>query len=250
MALYGCSDPLSSDSKTGIAGMAALQTPVLRDTQGNVYGYLEYLPVDFDPLKKKLYPVIFYWNGQNAISGNGREDIGKLLTQGLPQYINEGQHYPAIIVSGMLPDWKNNKVKPFIEYILNRYDQFIDKERIYMTGFSAGGGVTMRYAAAYPEHLAAIIPISAAAQPPSKNGIHEGLKNVSSWFFHNSGDAKVEVWRSNAWNRALKALGGEHKITRPDSDSHYAWQDTYSSPEVWEWLLNQRKHAVTLSDLK
>ncbi len=243
--IFGCSPSIISDTVTGAAGKPSLQTPVYQDSQGNIFGYYEYLPTMLNLNGEKKYPIIFYWNGQNAITGDGKKDLPKLLNQGLPQNINEGQHYPAIIISGMLEDWKNNDIAPFVEYILTRYSKYIDNTRIYMTGFSAGGGVTMRYVSEYPELLAAVIPIAPAAQPPSKKGIHEGLKFVSTWFIHNSGDMTVEIWRSNQWHHALKKQGGKHLITRPDEDTHNAWKKAYNDQAVWSWLLKQRKGSTT-----
>jgi predicted peptidase len=250
LLLSSCEDYVSSMEKTGPAGNQAEQTAIERDTQGNTYGYYEYLPADFDPQRKQAYAIIFYWNGQNAISGNGKTDLNKLLTQGLPQYINEGRHYPAIIISGMLPDWKGSDVAPFVDYILNRYNAHIDKSRVYMTGFSAGGGVTLRYIAEHPEHIAAYIAIAPAATPPNKSQPSSSMSKIPSWFIHNSGDMTVEIWRSNQWNRALRKNGGDHKISRPDLETHHAWKKAYSSKETWQWLFSKRKNISSLGTVE
>lgn len=240
VSLTACSD-VSTDMVPHAKGSAGEQTPIPIDTQGNIYGYYEYLPKEFDATKVKKIPLIFYWNGQNAISGNGGSELNRLLGQGLPKFIQEGRHYPAIIISGMLPKWKKSDVHPFVNYILNRYESYIDTQRIYMTGFSAGGGVTIRYTSEYPDKFAAIVPIAPAAQLPEDNQPSRAMGDVPSWFFHNSGDMKVGIWRSNHWHKALKDMGGDHRITRPDLDSHYAWEQTYSSPEMWEWLFSKSK---------
>lgn len=239
--LLGCDDSTYSQTVTGTAGDAARHTAILRDTQGNPYGYYEYLPLNFDPQFKYTYPIIFYWNGQNTISGDGRKDLDNMLKQGLPQYINEGRHYPAIIISAMLPNWKKSKIKPFVDYILKRYGAHVDPSRIYMSGFSAGGGVTIRYISQHPEHIAAYLAIAPATIPPQKKQPSVQMAQVPSWFIHNSGDMTVGIYHSNVWNKALRDIGGEHKISRPDLETHYAWQDAYSSKETWSWLLSKRK---------
>lgn len=240
MLVIGCIEPSLTEMVLHAKGKAGEHTPILINTEGNLYGYYEYLPKDFDSESGK-WPLIFYWNGSNAISGNGKEDIDNLLSQGLPQYIHQGRHYPAIVISGMLPDWKQNDIHDFVEYIFLRYADHIDTSKVYMTGFSAGGGVTIEYISHYPEKFAAVIPIAPATNGPRNRKLNSDLINVSSWFFHNSGDMKVEVWRSNQWHAALKKLGGERRITRPDLDSHYSWQAAYDSPETWEWLFSQTR---------
>lgn len=238
--------PFSSKFVSGKEGEAGHQTPVYRDTLGNSLGYYEYLPVEFDASSGKN-PLIFYWNGGNAIAGNGRDELTNLLTQGLPQYIEQGKHYPAIIISAMLPDWKKNDVHPFVEFILKKYKGLYDHQKIYMTGFSAGGGVTIHYAARFPEKLAAIVPIAPAAREPKFGQPSNKMANVSSWMFHNKGDEIVEAWRSVLWNKKLLETGGDHRITLYDSNSHYAWQVTYDDPKMWAWLFS--KHSQYSGEL-
>jgi predicted peptidase len=233
--------PFSSEFVGGEEGYAGMQTPIYRDTLGNALGYYEYLPLDFDAHSAKS-PLIIYWNGGNSISGNGRDELRNLLTQGLPQYIDQGKHYPAIIISAMLPDWKKNDVHPFVQFILKKYKGLYDHQKIYMTGFSAGGGVTIEYAARFPEKLAAIVPIAPAARKPNPDEPSNNMAKVSSWMFHNKGDTIVEPWRSILWNKELLKVGGDHRITLNDSDSHYAWQSTYSDPEMWSWLLSKNSN--------
>jgi predicted peptidase len=241
--LCSCKSQVSSKIITGPVGEQAQHTAVERDTQGNLYGYYEYLPINFNPMRKQSYSIIFYWNGKNALTGNGKSDLLKLLNQGLPQYINEGRHYPAIIISAMLPDWEDSDTAPFVDYILKRYSAHIDKSRVYMTGFSAGGGVTVRYIAEHPDHIAAYIAIAPAVPPPTADQPSPSMSQVPSWFIHNSGDMTVQIWRSNHWNKALRDIGGEHRITRPDQETHYAWKKAYSSEETWQWLFSKQKNA-------
>lgn len=230
--------PSSSDYVAGIVGEPGQQTPVYRDSLGNSLGYYEYLPVDYKHHTSQL-PLIFYWNGSNAITGNGQGELSNLLTQGLPQYINQGKTYPAIIISAMMPDWKKNDIHPFVDYILRKYQGEYNPQKIYMTGFSAGGGLTIRYAARYPEILAAIVPIAPAVLKPKLGQPSDAMADLPSWMFHNKGDKKVEAWRSEIWHNALLKKGGDHRLTLNDSDSHYAWQSTYDNPDMWHWLFSK-----------
>lgn len=234
--------PFSSEFVAGTVGKAGQQTPVIRDSLGNAFGYYEYLPKELSNAGNKP-ALIFYWNGSNAITGNGRDEITNLLSQGLPQYINQGKHYPVIIISAMMPDWKKNDIHPFVEYIFRKYNGVFDPNRVYMTGFSAGGGLTIRYAARYPEKLAAIVPIAAAVRKPSFWQPSSAMAKVPSWMFHNKGDTKVEAWRSETWHKKLSDLGGDHKLSLFDSDSHYALQPAYENPAMWTWLLSKTRQG-------
>lgn len=244
--LNGCAQEITSNIQFGPAGTPGQQSPVPKNSAGNNLGYMEYLPTNFD--LNKVYPIVLYWNGINAINGNGRDELPRLLTQGLPKLINENHHFEAIIVSPMIdmPNWDSELIHNFVNYLLTRYKKNIDLNRVYMTGFSAGGGITMQYAADYPELLAAIVPIAPATPPPNDEQPSKAMASIPSWIFHNSGDLIVEIWRSNLWHKALKDIGGNHKITRPDLDTHYAWEETYTSEKMWTWLLSQKKTPASL----
>lgn len=248
LTLTGC-NKVSSEFIANAKGSAGEHTPIPVDTEGNIYGYYEYLPEDFNAQNAKKWPLIFFWNGMNALTGEGSHDLSKLLNQGLPNLIHNKHDFPAIIISGMLPTWNKDDIHPFVQYILSRYEQHINPQKIYMTGFSAGGGVTLRYTSEHPEQFAAIVPIAPAAKPPKDGQPSLEMSRVASWFFHNSGDMTVEIWRSNIWHKALKDLGGDHRITRPDLDSHYAWEAAYTSPKMWSWLLSQSKTNSIASNI-
>jgi predicted peptidase len=227
---------------SGVSGNAGLHTPVGVKVVNNSLGFYEYLPKHFDKSIKNL-PIVIYWNGQNAGAGNGNKDLGRLLTQGLPHNIDNGTHYPAIIISPMtgFKEWKVINVDPFIEFIIKRYKPYIDEDRLYMTGFSGGGGLTVRYATEHPERLAAIVPVSPAVKFPSKGQPSIEMSMLPSWFFHNEGDPTVSSSRSIAWHEKLLKKSPEHRLTVYKSESHYAWQAAYADQEMWKWLLSKRR---------
>lgn len=238
----GCEYYVSSDEVSGVAGVAGAHTQVAKDTQGNMLGYYEYLPLDFSENKK--FPIVFFWNGANAISGNGKEELLGLLTQGLPEYINQGKDFPFIIVSGQMifNDWRVINIHSFVEYVLNRYKDNIDIDKVYMTGFSAGGGLTMRYALQHPEMLTAIVPVAPAIRYPHEDEPSEEFAALDSWFIHNRGDEIVSPQRSVRWYEALKGKGAEHRLSIYEDEGHYAWYKAYATDsDMWRWLLSKSK---------
>lgn len=226
----------------GAEGGAGQHTQVVINSINNPLGYYEYLPEDFEPSSKGI-PLIIYWNGQNAGAGDGDKDLPRLLTQGLPQLIHKGSHYPAIILSPMteFKAWKSLDVDPFVDFAKKKYAPYISKNKVYMTGFSAGGGLTMRYAIKYPNELAAIVPVSPAIPLPNEDQLNGGIKSLPSWIFHNSGDSVVTSDRSEAWHKELSDASSQHHLTIYPSDSHYAWQAAYAEKEMWTWLFNQTR---------
>ena len=69
------------------------------------------------------------------------------------------------------------------------------------------------------------------------------LVNVPVWAFHGKLDTTVHVEESE-WivGRILKN-GGNAKLTIYPHNAHDAWTDTYSNPEIYQWLLQHQKNA-------
>ncbi len=228
--------------ESGVSGRAGKHTPVSVKSINNSLGFYEYLPKNFNSSLSKL-PLIIYWNGQNSGAGDGDKDLHRLLGQGLPMNIQEGAHYPAIIISPMtgFKEWKIIDADPFVDFLIKRYGAFIDEKRIYMTGFSGGGGLTMRYAMENPQRLAAIVVVAAAVQYPEKNQPSDEMKKLPIWLFHNDKDKVVSSDRSTEWFNKLKKSGFQHRLTIYESDSHYAWQEAYGDQLMWEWLFSHSR---------
>ncbi len=114
----------------------------------------------------------------------------------------------------------------------------VDKDRIYVTGLSMGGFGTWAFAAAFPDRVAAIIPICGGGNPADA----KKLKELPIWVFHGAKDPVVPSSRSEAMIKALKEAGASKvKFTLYPEAGHDAWTATYKNPEVWEWLLKQKR---------
>ena len=73
------------------------------------------------------------------------------------------------------------------------------------------------------------------------------LKNVPVWAFHGKLDPTVLVEESEKMVNAVNKRGGCAKLTIYPENKHDAWNDTYSNPAVYEWLLlHQRSEAKEL----
>jgi predicted peptidase len=113
----------------------------------------------------------------------------------------------------------------------------VDVDRIYVTGLSMGGFGTWSLALAYPNRFAAILPICGGGEPI----LAHRISHLPAWVFHGAGDTVVPLRRSEEMVRALREADGNVRFTvYPDTD-HDAWTPTYENPEVFQWLLEQRR---------
>jgi dipeptidyl aminopeptidase/acylaminoacyl peptidase len=61
------------------------------------------------------------------------------------------------------------------------------------------------------------------------------------WVFHGDKDGAVPVTESERMVEALKKFGCDVKLTIYPGVDHDSWTRTYSNPEIYEWLLKQKR---------
>ncbi len=143
-----------------------------------------------------------------------------------------------MIISPQCPEgrwWDSVAVKDLIDQVVA--GRQVDKKRIYLTGMSMGGFGVFDLLKAYPSFFAAAIPICGGGDP----GNVEKYKDVPIWIFHGSKDDTVPIQRSIEMKEALKKAGGHPTFTIYPDGNHDAWTRTYNDPEIYEWLLMQKK---------
>ena len=133
-----------------------------------------------------------------------------------------------------------------VEVLINLLDDIVarynvDTERIYLTGLSMGGYGSWALAAEYPERFAAVAPICGGG-----NRIMAfRLKNVPVWAFHGAKDSVVPLKQSEEMVKAIKARGGDAKLTVYPDTGHDSWTKTYKNKELYDWFLKHSKASNT-----
>ena len=116
---------------------------------------------------------------------------------------------------------------------------FADPDRIYLIGASMGGYGTWQLAMCMPEAFAAIVPICGGGMYWDAGR----LKKIPVWAFHGDSDPTVFPEESIKMVNAVNKRGGCAKLTVYPDTKHDAWTATYQNREVFEWLLNHRRHT-------
>src|SRR5260370_18940246 len=111
---------------------------------------------------------------------------------------------------------------------------------MYVTGLSMGGYGTWSLAIAYPQRFAAIVPISGPAEELDRIS---AIRHLPVWAFHGNPDAIVPLQGTVETVNALKACGGNVKLTIYPGVGHNAADPAYADPELYRWLLSQRRQG-------
>lgn len=202
-----------------------------RETPTKVkFDYVLYLPESYGT-ENKPSPLVLFLHGAG-------DKLERLKRAGLPKRIEQKKDTPFILVAPQNParGWNPQALGALLDEIESKYK--VDKDRICVTGLSMGGFGSWSLAAANPERFAAIIPICGGGNP----AMAAKLKDLPIWVFHGGKDTTVPPSRSEAMVKALKEAGSEKvKYTLYPEAGHDSWTKTYNNPEVWDWLLKQKR---------
>ncbi|MBV9791329.1 MAG: hypothetical protein JOZ51_24245 [Chloroflexi bacterium] len=240
--------------------------------------YYEYLPAGYG--SGTLYPIVVFFHGIDEC-GNGTTELSRVLKLGPPKLIEGGKQFDAIVISPQLPpnssgvcdniSWSTTITTPFVNAILNKYA--VDRDRVYVTGLSLGGGGAWMYAKANPGVVAALVPVCGAGS--SSTGF-EVLRGMPLWAFHYEVDSRVPYsWttsklgvitgvnpeinrptdnRTPGYTGAFNGTGWTWRLgqaappasenpilTTYEGSSHAAWTPAYNNQAMWDWMFSQRR---------
>ena len=202
------------------------------------YRYLLGLPEGYEAEAGKRWPLIVFLHG----AGERGEDLNLLKKHGPPKLIEAGKDLGAIVASPQVPEgeiWDPHAVKALTDALVATLR--VDVGRIYLTGISMGGFGTWETVFSYPDTYAAIVPICGGT------GVRwllaERVKDLPAWIFHGGKDTVVPPENSEKIHAALKKIGGQAKLTIYPEAGHDSWTAAYSDPELWDWLMKQRRAA-------
>jgi len=194
--------------------------------------YLLFLPQGYEK-SKQLWPLMLFLHG----AGESGTNLAKVKIHGPPMIVDSKPDFPFILVSPQSPGrgWNSDTLNALLDDVMHKFR--VDKSRIYVTGLSMGGYGTWSLAAAYPKRFAAIVPICGGGDPADA----KKLAGLPIWVFHGAKDPVVPVQRSREMVEAIKAAGGKVKFTEYPEATHDCWTETYNNPELYKWLLAQKR---------
>lgn len=196
--------------------------------------YLLYLPRDYEADPDTTWPLLLFLHG----SGERGDDLSILRGYGPPRQIEAGDDLPFVVVAPQCSadeHWDPDTVIALIDRVCATAR--VDRDRIYLTGFSLGGLGTWGTAASRPDRFAAIAPICA----PSLWCDFRGLARLPTWCFHGALDTAVSVDESREMVRRIEEEGGSARLTVYEDAEHDCWTRTYADPDLYAWFLEHQR---------
>ena len=219
-----------------------------------------YVPANYDPARS--YPLVTFLHGFGARGTNNTSQVGVDIDGLLAECKRRG----AFLYAPQSPDgiWQGTPTAASTEQTrmqemlaLARQTYNIDEERLYLTGYSAGGGGAWDTLGRYDNQFAAGVPIAGTYGIAA---FRVGLVDQPIWAFHARNDEVVSVTLTRGMvNRILAARGLPGPPYLPLSDPTHSFFDfpplhyaepsvgghgvvhgVYVYPPLYDWMFAQR----------
>lgn len=214
--------------------------------------YRYYVPMDYK--SNGNYPVVtaLHGAGQRGIDGitnvgpgfaqmiNSTSDVARESIIFSPQCPEE---YGWVETNWYLGSYSIDKVEEseslkavlaMLESLAQRYS--VDRNRLYITGFSMGGYGTWDLLTRHGDLFAAGMPLCGGGDSTKA----DVLADIPIWAFHGTADPAVPIRASQYMYDAIVAVGStEIRFTPLEGYVHDIWDYTYSNEEYMGWLFSK-----------
>jgi predicted peptidase len=207
--------------------------PWLRGAVDGGYPYLACLPTP----AAEPWALVLFLHG----SGERGSDLDRVLQQGLPQKVEAGARFPFLLVAPQCPagaTWTLRRLDAVLAHARAQWP--VASDRIYVTGLSMGGAATWSFAARHPDLLAAIVPVCGGGNPR----FARRLRHLPVWTFHGEDDDAMPIADTRAMVAELERWDAPVRFTPYANMGHDVWTQTYDLPELYAWLLQQRRRDL------
>ncbi len=198
--------------------------------------YYLYYPKDYKSEKNKKFPLLLFLHG----GGESGDSLSTIKSNGPPKLIVQGKQFPFLILAPQNPYkkkwWNTRAVAQLLDTIIE--NNRVDKNRVYLTGLSRGGGAAWEMAVQYPDTFAAMAVVCGMTPVPYAGWIN---KKMPIWVFHGEEDNSIPISESENMVDRLKGMGYDVKFTRYPGVGHNSWLQAYSTEELYEWFMKQER---------
>ena len=215
--------------------------------KNGVMPYRLFIPKAYDP--RQRYPLIVWLHGAGGIGTDNAAQIAGDQIPGTHTWTTPERQaeHPAFIVVPQSPGvWTSTgspDLGPHLEAVDGILDGLaaefpVDPDRIYLLGQSNGGYGAWNLLSNRSNRFAAAVLLC-----PIKGDITRAVHaaTLPMWVFWGDHDSAAIVEGSRAMVAALRAAGGQPRVTEYRGAGHDIWTRVFNEPEIVPWLFAQRR---------
>jgi predicted peptidase len=229
------------------------------------YRYQVYVPAEYT--SETRWPVIV------ALHGDGSQGSDGLLQtrRGLAEQIRQQRAaFPAVVVFPQArPGTRFIAPAAMQELVIAQLNRTLaefhgDPARVYLMGYSMGGGSVYRLAYRWPDSFAALVVIDGPVVPPARapapaveidhqtnpfaaaadpyDALANKIAKIPIWIAHGDADETIPVEQSRRLVDVLRRLNSPVRYTEfPATDHVGAAEKGYADAAMLTWLFAQRR---------
>jgi predicted peptidase len=206
--------------------------------------------------------VLFLHGGGDAGTDNMRQ-----INQNIVQLFEEVERRGAFLYAPQAPlNWRPRTITDRVMTMIDRslQDYNVDGDRLYLTGYSSGGGGVWNVLSRYPDRFAAAVPVAPVSAEPDFTPANLVGQPIAAFHARDDAVASVHTTRGiidrilSAANQPLPAypLRGTSDFIHsvPDLDLHYIEPasgghsvlfSVYNQPLLYDWMF---AHGVEIPE--
>ena len=215
-------------------------------THANGLPYHIYVPENLEAGKN--YPLVTFLHGYSDLTLNTHKGFPKGIWS-LPLVQSDHPHILFIPRYRTFKDmWVKDKYRAMViealddlvkEFNSNQKSPNIDIARLYLTGFSQGGGGTWNYIRHYPHKFAAAAPLAGSSYGLQNVSQAEAIKHIPLWIFNGDGDRSVRSSRLS-FQALKKAKARDVRYHEFEKQDHVIDDFAYFTEGFMDWLFAQK----------
>lgn len=202
---------------------------------------------------QQRYPLVIVFHGSGAVGNDNVSQVGFLAKSWAEPGLR--QRFPAFVLVPQFPSRSSNyemdpvkkvlssKVQPPVKTVLALIDSLVkvlpvDKDRVYVEGFSMGGSTTMNVLTLRPDLFAAGIAFSGIADLNATGK----LTDIPLWIIHGNADTENPFASDSLFYKEMQAKNAKRlRFWEIDQLEHQLPFDLVEDGTIATWLFRQRK---------
>jgi fermentation-respiration switch protein FrsA (DUF1100 family) len=229
------------------------QPPQLLDfvskVDGTLQSYALYLPSDFD--RAKTYPLVISLHSEESTHRlNYRQLLGAAGPYSRvdpldPRFYPVARNvefivaFPSARGSIGYQGLVESDVYQTLAEVEAHYN--IDRDRVYLTGISMGGGGALWYALTKPDVWAGVAALCPSA-PPAAEALALNAFDVPIRIFQGDADPVVPVKSSRDWQRRIEDAGAPVRYFEFPGVRHDVWSAAYRNASIFDWFTETKRN--------
>lgn len=195
--------------------------------------YFLHLPRGAD----RRWPLILWLHGRSLRGAN----LDRVKRYGLPRLLEDVPDFPFVVVSPQAPPdarWTEPEtLVRLVDEVARRWP--VDRERMYLIGYSMGAGGVWRVAFAAPDSFAAMVA-AAAWTPTIRPRLARRLDELPIRAYHGERDEAAPIDRAREGIRVLREAGAPAELVVFPYRGHDIL-DIFEDDALYAWLLGHRR---------